>query len=103
MRQFDVHPNPSERSRPIAPLVVVLQSHHLAAAPTTVVAPMLINDGRSAYTELSALVVFQGAQYIVSIGELAAIDSRRLQRVIGTLREHEDAIRRALDRLFTGF
>jgi toxin CcdB len=103
VRQFEVHPNPSERSRPIAPFVVVLQSHLLAAAPTTVVAPMIRNDGRAAYTELSALVVFDGGQYVVSIAELAAIDSRHLSRAVGDLRAHEDAIRRALDRLFTGF
>ena len=35
MRQFDILDNPSIRSRAVAPYVVVLQSHHLAAIPTT--------------------------------------------------------------------
>nr|QQZ49533.1 CcdB family protein [Phenylobacterium glaciei] len=39
MRQFDVYPNPSTRSRAKAPYVVVVQSHHLVAAPTVLVAP----------------------------------------------------------------
>lgn len=103
MRQFDVHANPSERSRLIAPFVVVRQSHLLAAAPTVVVAPMLLDDDRSAYTETSVRTIFADGKYIIAIAELAAIESRYLQRAVGDLRDHEDAIRRALDRLLTGF
>lgn len=40
---------------------------------------------------------------LIAISELAAIDSRFLQRPVGDVINSEDAIRRALDRLFTGF
>jgi toxin CcdB len=103
MRQFDLFTNPSPRSRAVAPFVVLLQSHLLAAMPTAVVAPLLLDDGRSAYTETSVIVLFEGVQYVASIAELAAIDARRLQQPVGSLRDHEDALRRALDRVFTGF
>ncbi|CAN5905725.1 hypothetical protein BH11PSE1_BH11PSE1_27260 [soil metagenome] len=103
MRQFDVYPNPSSRSRAKAPYVVVVQSHHLVAAPTVLVAPLLLNDGRSGYTEISALVEFRGAHYIAQIGELGAIDPALLRNRAGDVREYEDAIRRAIDRLLTGF
>ena len=53
MRQFDVCENPSARSREAAPFVVVLQSHLLNEMPTVIVAPLLIDDGRSAYAEAS--------------------------------------------------
>lgn len=103
MRQFDVHQNPSERSRPIAPYVIVLQSHHLAAAPTVIVAPLILSSGPVAYTEISVVTEFQGANYAISVGELAGVHAHLLQRPIGNLAQHEDAIRRALDRIFTGF
>lgn len=103
MRQFDLHQNPSDRSRIFAPYVVVLQSHHLVAAPTVVVAPLFRNDGPVAYTETSVVVEFEEVEYAIIVTELIGIDSRLLQRPIGNLAAHEDAIRRALDRIFTGF
>jgi toxin CcdB len=103
LRQFDIYSNPSERSRAAAPFVVVLQSHLLNAMPTVVVAPVLIDDSKTAYTEASVSVVLNGSGYVISVAELAAIDARHLHKVVGDLREHEDALRRALDRVFTGF
>ena len=103
MRQFDVYPNPSARSREHAPYVVVLQSHFLAATPTAVVAPLLIDDDRSAYSEASVKVVFGGTPYVLSIPELAGIEPSRLGRRSGTVNDYDYEIRRALDRLFTGF
>lgn len=87
----------------MAPFVVVLQSHHLAAASAIVVAPLLVRDGQATYTETSANVEFRGVEYVVSVGELAGFDTRSLTRATGDLRAFEDEIRRALDRLFTGF
>ncbi len=103
MRQFELYQNPSERSRPVAPFVVVLQSHLLDAMPTVIVAPLIVDDGRSAYVEASVRIEWEGATYLMSVGELVAIDARSLSRSLGFLGEHEDAIRRALERLFTGF
>ena len=103
MRQFDVYRNPSERSRAYAPYVVVLQSHLLEAMPTIVVAPMLLAENRKPYTRVSALVSFLGDQHIVSTAELVATDAKRLATLCGDLCDQEDEIRRALERLFTGF
>lgn len=103
MRQFDVCRNPSERSRPVAPFVVILQSHPLPDVPTVVVAPMLLDDGRSAYSGASVRVLYSGSRYVLSIPELAGIDTTALRGAVGSVAEQEDEIRRALDRLFTGF
>jgi toxin CcdB len=103
LRQFDVFQNPSIRWRPVAPFVVVLQSHLLNAAPTAVVAPLLIDDGRSAFPEASVVLTFQGDSYILSVPEMAGVDLGYLRDVRGSVAEHEYEIRRALDRLFTGF
>lgn len=103
MRQFDVFPNPSARSRAFAPFVVALQSHHLRWSPTVVVAPLIHDTGRERYSEISVAIEFNGSPLVLYVAELAAIDARHLQRSVGNLAEHEDAIRRALDRIFTGF
>jgi len=103
VRQFDVFPNPSERSRRIAPLVVIVQSHLLDSLPTVVVAPLLRPAERPAFTQVGLPVAFNGEDYTCSLAELSATDAHRLSKSLGSLRDYEYEIRRALDRLFTGF
>ena len=103
MRQFDVYVSPSEATRRIAPFVVVLQSHFLDDLPTVVVAPMLRQSERPAYEHVSIEIDFGGERLVVSPAEMIAIDRRQLKGRKGNLGEHEDLIRRAIERLFTGF
>jgi toxin CcdB len=103
VRQFEVHTNPSPRSRAIIPYFVVLQSHLLAASNLTVVAPLLRQDPRSAFTLTSVPVHFADDDYVLLVGELTSIESQHLVRPAGSLQAYEDEIRRALDRVFTGF
>jgi toxin CcdB len=103
VRQFDLYPNPSPRSRAGIPYVIVLQSHLLDAMPTVVVAPVIPDDGRSAYAEASVRFDLDAQAYVISVPELVAIDAHALQRSVANLAEHEDAIRRAIERVFTGF
>jgi len=62
---------------------------------------MLTANGRSPYTQIGAFVEFAGARYVISVGELAAIENRELRAPVETLDEY--VIQRALDKLFTGF
>jgi len=103
IRQFDLFANPSLRSRDEAPYVVVLQSHHAGDLPTVVVAPVYRRDVFEAFARLSVEVESHGHALVVSIPELVAVSATLLHRRSGELRAYEDAIRRALDRLFTGF
>ena len=48
-------------------------------------------------------VEFGGEVLIMDVALLANIEHRMLGRSCGLLTAYEDAIRRALDRLFTGF
>lgn len=48
-------------------------------------------------------IVFGGERYVLSIPELAGIEPSRLGRRSGAAKEYDYEIRRALDRLFTGF
>lgn len=102
MRQFDIYGNPSAAARRFAPYLVVLSSHLILGFEDAVVAP-LVSDGQATVGTLEVDVEFEGQRLILVVSELAGIEGRLLTRKIGSLAAHEDDIRRALDRLFTGF
>ncbi len=103
MRQFDVFPNPSPRSRAAAPFIVLMQSHFVDEMPSALIAP-LIREARSGdFTRVSVAVDLNGETLHLSLAEMAPIHRSSLTRGLANLRSYEDEIRRALDRLFTGF
>jgi len=102
VRQFDVFENPSPDARRFAPYLVVLSSHHILGFDDAVVAP-LVNDSMKTVGALEIEMVFEGQRLVLVVSELASMASHNLRRRAGSLLAHEDDIRRALDRLFTGF
>lgn len=100
MRQFDVYPNPSAETRAYAPHIVVLQSHYVELE-TVVIAP-LVTDARE-LDPIDIAVTFNDGPFVVAISELGSVSRSRLKRRLGSLSEHQDEIRRALERLFSGF
>lgn len=101
-RQFDVFQHPTVARRDRTPFLAVLQSHHLHGIDTVIVAPLHV----SSIERLSALCIeVEVAEQMTVLvdSELANIPAERLRRKIGTVAPYEDDIRRALDRLFTGF
>lgn len=102
MRQFDLIENPSERSRSHAPYFLVLQSHHLEALDTVVVAPIL-RDATRSMSSLDLDVEAIGEKLVIALGELFSIERNILKTVRGSAAGQEDAIRRGLERLFSGF
>ena len=103
IRQFDVIDNPSVRSRSIAPYLVVVQSQFYDETPTILVAPLLKMPMQAVLTRVSLRVEFRGDPFVLLPSEIGAIDRRPPTRPAGSLARYEDDIRRALDRLFTGF
>ena len=101
-RQFDVVANPEARRRPTVPFMVVLQSHHLPMQ-TTVVAPIRRFEDAVGVDEIEVSVSVQSTRHVIMVSELAHLPTRMIGRTVDTLAAHEDDIRRALDRLFTGF
>lgn len=88
--------------RTAVPLVIVLSSHHAVGLIDAVVAPVL--KGRA--TPVGAFEIpleRDGDALLISVTGMTAIRQIDLRRKVGSAIEHEDAIRRALDRLFTGF
>ncbi|WP_395943690.1 CcdB family protein [Brevundimonas sp.] len=102
VKQFNVFENPSPEARRFAPYLVVLSSHLVLDFDDAVVAP-LVNDSQATVGSLEIEVDFASENLVLVVSELAAMAGRNLKRRVGSLAAHEDDIRRALDRLFTGF
>ena len=102
MRQFDVFENPSPEARRFAPYLIVLSSHLVLGFDDAVVAP-LVNDSCATVGALEIEVEFAGDHLVLVVTELASMAGRNLRQRVGSLVAYEDDIRRALDRLFTGF
>jgi toxin CcdB len=102
VRQFDLFENPAAPMREAAPFVVVLSSHLLGDLAETVVAPLRRGEGLGV-PGLEVPVMVDGEALLISISGAAGIRVAALRRPKGSLLAHEDEIRRALDRLFTGF
>ena len=102
MRQFDVYENPSSEARRFAPFVVVLWSHLIPGFDDAVVAP-LVNDSKALAAEFEIPMMVAEQPLVLVLTELAGVQGRSLKRRVSTAIAYEDEIRRALDRLFTGF
>jgi toxin CcdB len=102
LRQFDVLENPNPASRGYAPFLIVLQSHHLAPLETVFVAP-LVNDARRVLSALDVPVAFIGQSLTVAIAEAAGVPRASVGQRKGSLASYEDDIRRAFERLLSGF
>lgn len=103
MRQFDVFPNPSPRSRVAAPFVVLMQSHFMDLMTTALIAPLIREPRSGDFTRVSVEVRLNGETLYLSLAEMAPILRSHLRRSVGNITTYEDDVRRALDRLFTGF
>ena len=101
MKQFDVVENTAPGAREFAPYLAVLSSHFLTL-DLVIVAPLLIDVVR-AISLVDVPVTFGGAPYVLALSELAGSPPSRLKRIVGTLAQEEDAIRRGLYSLFSGF
>ncbi|WP_426013465.1 CcdB family protein [Caulobacter sp. DWR2-3-1b2] len=102
MRQFDVFRNPSLEARKVAPFLVMLSSHHLRSIDEVIVAP-LVNDAAETVCLLEIRVEIEGQRLTLIVSELFSLLPTGLHGAVASLVYLEDDIRRAIDRLFTGF
>jgi toxin CcdB len=102
VRQFDLYENPISTMRGAVPFVIVLSSHHAPGLVEAIVAPVL----RGRAIPIGAFEIpfdRDDEALLISVTGMTAIRQADLRRRIASAAEHEDAIRRTLDRLFTGF
>ncbi|TNF22876.1 MAG: plasmid maintenance protein CcdB [Rhodobacteraceae bacterium] len=83
-------------------LVVDLQTDLIGIEATRIVAPLREAGRYTAFPGLTPLVEVEGAMWIVRVQELAAVPGTELQTVVGSLADHRDALKRALDILIDG-
>ena len=103
IRQFDVFDNPSDRFLTQIPFVVAIQSHFLDVLRTTIVAPLFRVEIIPPERGVILPVTFQDQTLALNVALLANIETRLLRRPLGNLLEYEMEIRRAIDRVLTGF
>lgn len=102
MRQFEAFQNPVPAARAAAPFLVVLSSHHLPDLTEVVVAPA-VNDALRVLGDLEIGVVINDQPTVLVISELFSVRAQTLKRRTDSLADREDDIRRALEKLFSGF
>lgn len=102
MRQFDILENPNPATRQTVPYLVVLQSHHLDPLATVLLAPVIRAPGKPVDL-LHVELAVDGEQLPIAIPEAAGVPRPPRVRIVGSARGQEDAIRRAFQRLLTGF
>lgn len=83
-------------------LVVDLQTDLIGIDASRIVAPLREAGRYTAFPGLTPIVEVAGASWIVRTQELAAVPGSELKDHIGSLAEHRDALKRALDILIDG-
>lgn len=63
----------------------------------------LVSDKKMAADQVEVEVELDGRKFILMMSDLFATESRRLRKLAGSLSNHEDELRRAIERLFNGF
>lgn len=101
MRQYDVFPNPSPKTRAFLPYVLVLQSDLVSETEAVIVAPLsqaVRSEGSRLYPELAVV----DAYYTLLTPDLASIPRAMLTKPVANVAADWNRITAAIDILFTG-
>lgn len=96
MRQFDLI------TLPDGTFALILQSDLLDRHAWRVAAPLVPAKSFTPTPKLHLPVRIAGRDYIVVTDKLASISNRSIGKVVGSMRDREWDIRRALDLIFVG-
>lgn len=83
-------------------LVVDLQTDLIGIDASRIVAPLREEGRYAAFPGLTPTVEHNGSTWIVRVQELAAVPGSELRDRVGSLADHRDALKRALDILVDG-
>lgn len=83
-------------------LVVDLQTDLIGIEASRIVAPLREAGQYAAFPGLTPTVEVEGTLWIVRVQELAAVPGADLRVTVGSLADHRDALKRALDILIDG-
>jgi toxin CcdB len=104
MAQWDVYPNPSERSRARLPYLVVIQSDLLSQLPTRLVAPLSRSEVAPGELPLRLVPRFRvgDEMLVLKPHEVGSVESRALREPVTSLRAESHRIVDALDTVVAG-
>ena len=83
-------------------LVVDLQTDLIGIDASRIVAPLREVGRYAAFLGLTPQMAFDGELWIVRMQELAAVPGSELRTLVGSLADHRDALKRAMDILIDG-
>lgn len=83
--------------------VVDVQADLLEQLATRIVVPLVPRPQTEVLRELTPVIEIDREPHVLLTQELTAVTKRELRKRIGSLAQHRDAIRRALDILLVGF
>jgi toxin CcdB len=83
-------------------LVVDLQTDLIGIDSSRIVAPLREKGRYATFPGLTPTVEIDGQTWIVRVQEMAALPAAELREPVGTLAQHRDALKRALDILIDG-
>lgn len=83
-------------------LVVDLQTDLIGIEASRIVAPLREAGRYTAFPGLTPTIDVDGVAWIIRVQELAAVPGSELHELVGSLEEHRDALKRALDILIDG-
>lgn len=83
-------------------LVVDLQTDLIGITASRIVAPLRETGRYAAFPGLTPVVMFEGVGWTLRVQELAAVPGAELRTKVGSMAEHRDALKRALDILIDG-
>lgn len=102
MAQWDVHRAGKGAGRATL-FVVDVQSDHLDHLDHRYVLPLMDAASAPVVPDLNPIVSFEGQSLAVMATMMVRLPRRELGQAVGSLGGHQDAIKRAMDLIFTGF
>ncbi|KQR78586.1 hypothetical protein ASG35_09250 [Burkholderia sp. Leaf177] len=106
MARFDLHDNPDDATRRLAPYLLDVQSTHVGILPTRIVIPLrptshLGFSGRP--SDLLPVFEISGESYFLDTPAMSAVPLSALGRRIDSLSDQREPILSALDRIFGAY
>jgi len=102
LKQFDVFPNRSARTRGRHPYFIVLQSDMLDGLNTRIVAPLFPASASGGGERFTPVVTVEGARYMVDMSNIGTIPARAAAAPTANLESERYQIVAATDLVFTG-
>jgi toxin CcdB len=102
LKQFDVFPNRSARTRDTHPFFIILQSDMLERLNTRIVAPLFPASASREAERFTPVVVVDGDRYMIDMSNIGLIPLKAAAAPVANLESERYRLVAAIDLVFTG-